>query len=98
MNAPKELDITDEELETFVFILSDIPTNIKKYEFDSWYKTSINNTSGIWLGNGVTDQNVIKANIPFRNNLKEIGVDNAVIVKNSKPYLVKIIKKGVEFV
>lgn len=86
------------ELETFVFILADIPANLKKYEFDSWYKGSITNSSGIWIGNGVTDQNVIKANIPFRNNLKEIGNENGVIVKNSKPYLVKLIKKGVEIV
>ncbi len=94
----EDLITKGKELETFVFILSDTPSNLKKYEFDTWYKNSITNTSGIWISNGVTDQNVIKANIPFRNNLKEIGPENGVIIKNSKPYLVKLIKKGVEIV
>ena len=86
------------ELETFAFIIDDIPNNLKKYEYDSWYKSSVTNTFGIWIGNGVSEQTSIKANIPYKNNLKEIGNENGVVIKNSKPYLVKLIKKGVEIV
>ena len=92
----EDLITKGKELETFIFILSDTATNLKKYEYDSWYKSSITNTSGIWIGNGVTEQSIIKVNVPFKNNLKEIGNENGVVVKNSKPSLVKLVKKGVE--
>lgn len=94
----EELIIKAKELETYVFILIDVPNNLKKYEYDNWYKTCITNTSGIWVGNGLTEQSTIKANVPYKNNLKEIGNENGIIVKNGKPYLVKLIKKGVEVV
>ncbi len=86
------------DLETFVFIFVDIPNNLKKYEYDPWYKNNVNNTSGIWIGSGVGEQTLIKANIPYRNNFKEISNDYGVVVHKGKPYLVKLIKKGVEMV
>ena len=86
------------DLETFVFIFVDIPNNLKKYEYDPWYKNNVNNTSGIWIGSGVGEQTLIKANIPYRNNFKEMSNDYGVVVHKGKPYLVKLIKKGVEMV
>ena len=92
----EEFIVNGKDLGTIGFILCDTPTGFKKYEYDSWYKSVVANNYGIWIGNGVPDQTAIKANIPYRNNLKEIGSENGVIIKNSKPYLVKLIKKSVE--
>ncbi|MBQ6817616.1 MAG: hypothetical protein IJO27_04205, partial [Bacilli bacterium] len=41
------------ELGTLAFIYIDTPNNIKKYEFDSWYKPNVANSFGIWIGSGV---------------------------------------------
>lgn len=94
----EDIILKAKDLETFIFIFGDIPNNIKKYEYENWYKNSVNNNQGIWLGNGITEQMILKTSISFKNNLKEIGNENGIIVKNGKPYLVKLIKKGVEIV
>ncbi len=41
-------------------ILIDSSQGLKKLEYDSWYKTTVTNNRGIWLGNGVADQLSIK--------------------------------------
>ena len=44
--------------ETALMCNNDMPENIDEYE--SWYKTVINNNRGIFIGNGILDQMTIK--------------------------------------
>ena len=34
---------------------------LKKLEFEEFYKSSINNNRGIWIGNGVSEQMILKS-------------------------------------
>ena len=63
-------------------------------EYDDWYKGTVQNSYGIWIGNGIADQNLIKTNIGFKKNNNEIPEDYGIVVKNTKTYLVKLISDG----
>ncbi len=94
-NKTKFLELLEKakNLGKFDFILSDQASNFKKYEYESWYKNAISSNYGIWIGNGVADQNTIKTNISFKKENNEINEGYGVVVKNSKTTLVNLIKE-----
>ena len=73
----------------FVFI--DAVDNLKKQEFESWYKTLFNGTRGTWIGNGLGTQFTLKSTLSTRAlSLKLLLM--LVMKKNMKHYkTVKII-------
>ena len=79
----------------FNFIIIDSVDNLKKMEYDNWYKSIVQSNYGIWLGNGVADQTLIKTNIGFKKVNNEIPIGYGVIVKNSKTDLVNLIEKDI---
>ena len=81
------------DLKTFDFIIVDRVEDLKKYEYESWYKDTVQNNYGIWLGNGVADQNLIKTNIGFKKDNNEIIDGYGIVVKNTKTNLVNMIIK-----
>ena len=88
-----DIMIKCKDLKTFDFIIVDKVDDIKKYEYESWYKETIQNSYGIWLGSGVADQNLIKTNIGFKKNNNEITEGYGIVIKNSKTSLVNMIVK-----
>ena len=82
------------ELGRFDFIITDRVDYLKKMEYDDWYKNTIQSSYGIWIGNGVADQNLIKTNIGFKKTNNEIPDDYGIVIKNSKTSLVKLITDG----
>ena len=84
------------ELEIFNFIIVDTVDNLKKLEYDNWYKSIVQSNYGIWVGNGIADQTLIKTNIGFKKTNNEIPTGYGVVVKNSKTSLVNLIEKDVD--
>lgn len=82
--------------ESFCSLIVDTSTNIKKLEFEEFYRSNINNMQGIWIGNGIYDQMCIKINrIPreYRNpTTNEFGF----VIENSNIYKVKLINYSEE--
>lgn len=79
------------DLHQFEFIIVDIVDSLKKMEYDNWYKVVVQNNYGIWLGNGVADQTLIKTNIGFKKTNNEVPSGYGVIVKNTKTNLVNMV-------
>ncbi len=79
------------EINQFCFICVDRVDNLKKLEYDEWYKRVIQNNYGIWIGNGIADQTLIKTNIGFKKTNNEIPNGFGIIVKNTKTNLVKLV-------
>ena len=79
------------DIEQFTYIFVDRVDNLKKLEYDEWYKKVIQNNYGIWIGNGVADQNLIKTNIGFKKVNNEIPNGYGIVIKNTKTSLVKLI-------
>ena len=75
----------------FCYIFVDDVDNLKKIEYDEWYKRVVQNNYGIWIGNGVADQTLIKTNIGFKKINNEIPDGFGIVIKNTKTSLVKLI-------
>ena len=91
-----DLLVKGKDIKKFDFIISDQVDNLKKYEYDAWYKNAVNNNYGIWIGNGISDQSLIKTNLGFKNNSNEIIDGYGIVVKNSKTSLVNLIREDNE--
>ena len=79
------------ELSQFVYVFVDRVDNLKKIEYDEWYKRVVQSNYGIWIGNGIADQTFIKTNIGFKKTNNEIPEGFGICVKNTKTYLVKLV-------
>lgn len=83
---------TAKDLGIINFIIVDSVDKIKKVEFESWYKTAINNTNGIWLGNGINDQFSLKLSSKLEEMKKEIPTNFCFVVNRGIPKYVKFIE------
>ncbi|MBQ9011196.1 MAG: hypothetical protein IJ093_00920, partial [Bacilli bacterium] len=45
--------------ENFSIIIVDDYTKIKSTEFETWFRNSFNVNDGIWIGRGISDQNLL---------------------------------------
>ena len=79
----------------FNFIIVDAVDNLKKMEYDSWYKSIVQSNYGIWIGNGIADQTLIKTNIGFKKTNNEIPDGYGIVVKNSKTSLVNLVERDI---
>lgn len=81
------------DLGVFHFILFDSLDKIKKIEMETWYRTTVNNTQGIWIGNGITDQFTLKINKVTKEMRDETADNFGYVVRRGKATLVKIVEK-----
>ena len=91
-NIFKEVLAHEKETLKITFALIDIPASFKKYEYEEWYKNSVNSYDGMWIGSGVSGQYTIKLNIQ-PNGINTIDGEYCVISKNGMPTIVKMINE-----
>ena len=75
------------------YIVVDTVDNLKKYQYESWYKTCFNVNNGIYLGNGINEQYVIKINQKISAMKLDIPNNYCFVIKRGKPYYIKYIEK-----
>ncbi|MDD3187344.1 MAG: type VII secretion protein EssC [Bacilli bacterium] len=75
----------------FNFIIMENDSLLKKYAYEDWYRLNIISNQGIWLGNGVTEQYVIKISKMDKSLYQEINNKFGYLVENGNPVLVKLI-------
>ena len=73
-------------------LLIDSGNNIKKLEYEAWYKSVVSNNRGLWLGNGIADQFVIKLTKTPRELRDTIQANFGYSVKNGVATLIKTIE------
>ena len=76
----------------FNFIFIDIPSVFKKFEYEEWYKNSVDPGNGIWVGPGLGQQFVLKANNQL-TSFSAISTEYACILKNGSATVAKLINK-----
>jgi len=87
-----ELFINAKELGIIDFILVDSVDKFKKIELETWYKNSINNTDGIWIGNGINEQFSLKVSQKIPAMKEEIPDNFCFVVERGKPKYVKYVE------
>ena len=55
-NSLDQLFNDGSDIGLFNFIILDTVDKFKNYQYDSWFKSNVLNTDGIWLGNGISEQ------------------------------------------
>ena len=79
--------------DNFVCLLIDNSFKFKKLAFESWYMNLVSNSNGIWIGQGVADQSVIKLNNYQKAYSKPISDEYGWIIKNGAGKLIKFVNK-----
>ena len=74
-------------------IIVDSPDKLKAYVYDSWYKENVDDSQGVWIGNGISDQYTLKLLSTPRELREEIPEGFGYIINNGKATLVKLIQK-----
>ena len=80
------------ELDKYCFLLVDSIDKFKKYEYEDWYRASINNTRGIWVGDGIANQFSIKLAKTTKDLYDEIGNKFGYLVERGTPVLIKLLE------
>lgn len=80
------------ELEKYCFLLVDSVDKFKKYEYEDWYRANVNNTRGIWVGDGIANQFSIKLTKTTKDLYEEIGNKFGYVVERGNPVLIKLLE------
>ena len=75
------------------FIFIDIPAGFKPYEYETWYKSTLNTISGLWVGDGFAEQYLIKPTKVIQDYYAIIGNNYGYIVENGQVKFIKILEK-----
>lgn len=73
------------------FIIVERTSKLKSHEYDEWYKSYIAGDSGIWVGNGVTEQYLLKVDIRDKNIINRCGDNFGYIIRQEKASAVKLL-------
>ena len=77
--------------EKISLIVADDAPKLKNYGYESWFTEIFNTNDGIWIGRGITDQNIIKISGINREMTKEIKKDMGYVIQDKIPTLCKFI-------
>jgi len=83
----------NDTLKNVFFIFVDSPESIKLYAYEDWYRQAVDQTKGIWIGNGFIQQSLIKISKLSREDGEEIDNSFGFVILNSKQFKTKFISK-----
>ncbi len=75
------------------FVIIDSCDNMKKREFEGWYKDTISGTRGIWIGNGMGSQFTLKSTLPSRVLAAKVDKNFGYYVDGNTTLMVKFISE-----
>ena len=75
------------------YLIIDSVDNVKKFEYESWFKDSVNLSDGIWIGDGINDQFTLKVSVRTDEVRESVDDDFCFVLKRGKPVLVKYVRE-----
>lgn len=79
------------------FVMCEAANQLKRHEYEPWYKQHVLNADGIWVGDGIADQFVFKLNKITRDLYDDVDEQFGYYVYRNRPTLAKLLspeKKG----
>lgn len=77
-------------------VIADQVKNISSVSFEKWYKFNVNSSSGIWIGSGITEQYLLKANKTTNEMHDEISHEFGYSLINGRCVRLKLLKNKTE--
>ena len=93
-DGKEKLDLLIEKAESFYklhFIIVESVNEYSNYSYDSWYKRHITGADGLWIGDGIADQYMLKINKITSDLYEDVGNEYGYVVTRNKPSLVKLL-------
>ncbi len=78
-------------LGTLRFVMVETIDNIKTISYEVWYKTNIDLSAGVWIGNGIANQFTLKVTTNARILRAEIDPKFGYVIKKGKATLIKLL-------
>ena len=79
------------KLSKMCYVIVDSFDNLKKVEYDLWYKDIVNSTRGIWIGNGLAEQSLFKLFASTRSVSAAIPDNFGYNIVSGIPVLIKYV-------
>lgn len=95
----EKLSLLIEKAESFYkihFVIVEAAANYSTFSYEGWYKRHINGGDGLWIGDGVADQYVLKLNRVTSEHYAEVGMEYGYLMCRSKPALIKLLSPKAE--
>lgn len=73
------------------FVIGDTAAAITKHSFEEWYKVHCAVNSGVWIGDGVSDQYILKINKISSELYKEVGSQSGMYISKGKYTIIKLL-------
>lgn len=80
-----------EENEKCRFIIIENPNRLKNHQYEEWYKNYITNESGIWIGNGIEDQFLIRITSRRERLPNNCGSSYGFVIQDGNANMIKLI-------
>lgn len=78
------------------FVIAEALSDFNTFAYDSWYKRHITGSDGIWIGDGIADQYMLKINKITSELYEEIGDEYGYALNRNRPTLVKLLSSKEE--
>ena len=73
------------------FIIIENVNNLSSISYEEWFTKQVSLSNSIWIGNGVSEQYILKINKISRDMYSEIGDDFGYVIKDGKAKLIKVL-------
>lgn len=98
-DAKEKMSLLIEKAESFYkihFVLVETQSMLSSLNYEAWYKRHVTGKEGIWMGEGIADQYVLKINKITSNLYEEITPEYGYLLTRGKPTLIKLLSSETE--
>ena len=98
-DGKEKLGLLLEKAESFYklhFVIVESLTQLNTYSYDTWYKRQITGADGLWIGDGVADQYMLKLNKITSDLYDENGNEYGYVIVRNRPTLIKLLSPKTE--
>ncbi len=78
------------------FVIVESLSQLNEFNYEAWFKRQVNGSDGLWIGDGVADQYLLKLNKLTSELYEEIGSEYGYIFTRNKPSLIKLLSSRQE--
>lgn len=77
------------------FVIAESVSSMSSYSYEEWYKRHLNGSEGVWIGDGIADQYLLKISKITNDLYEEIGNEYGYSVARNKPTLIKLLSSNI---